>query len=115
MTSSKGGWWQLRGWLEKGGEHRGQGLARLIISYLLISCQILSYITPSDQTPFPLGGARLQSEQGNDAENEEEGGGGRGGEVADRSVEKCNKIGERRIQSLSYHLGRFKFELTHCE
>ena len=94
---------------------QGPGVSKtdhILSSHILSN---LSYITPSDQTPFPLGGARLQSEQGNDAENEEEGGGGRGGEVADRSVEKCNKIGERRIQSLSYHLGRFKFELTHRE
>ena len=77
-----------------------------ILSYLIISYHILSYLE---------GGARIQSEQGDDAENEEEGGGGRGGEVADRSVEKCNKFGGGGIQSLSYHLGRFKFELTHCE
>ena len=35
---------------------------------------------------FAKGGARLQSEQGNDAEDEEERGGGGGGEVAHWSV-----------------------------
>ena len=82
MTSPEGGLWQLKGWPEKGGEHRGQGLARL---KSLLSCLIPSdHILPC----LPEGGARLQSEQGNDAENEEEGGGRGGGEVAHWSVEK---------------------------